>query len=371
MEPKLYWVGFSLIKGIGAVRLQILLNAFGSLETAWNASSDSLRSTGLPEKVVENVLRMRNSVDLEHVFANYQQQGINVVTWDEDAYPRRLKEISQPPPVLYVRGEILPEDDFAVAVVGTRRVTVYGRQVAAELGTFLAQNQITLVSGLARGVDAIAHDACLNAGGRTFAVLGSGVDRIYPPENRQLAERVIKQGAIISDYAPGTPPEGVNFPPRNRIISGFSMAVVVVEASDQSGALITAAFAADQSRDVLAVPGNINAPQSKGTNLLIQQGARPLLKMEDVLDALELEQVSSKQAARTLLPADKDEACLMRVLSSQPLHIDEIGEQSNLSIEKVSATLTIMELKGMVRQVGGMNYVLARETRAAYGDQYD
>jgi DNA processing protein len=253
-----------------------------------------------------------------------------------------------------------------VAIVGTRRVSAYGRQVTEELGAFLARNGITIVSGLARGVDAIAHQAAIKAGGRTLAVLGCGVDRIYPPENRQLAEKMMSSGAIISDYAPGTPPDSANFPPRNRIISGLSMAVVVVEAGETSGALITAQFAIDQGREVFAVPGNILALQSKGTNRLIQEGARPLLGAQDVLDVLNLERVTEQRAVRKVLPSDSVERQLMGVLSQEPLHVDEIRNQTGLSIDRVSATLVMMELKGLVRQVGGMNYVAVREEQAEY-----
>jgi DNA processing protein len=366
MERKAYWVGFNLVKGIGAVRLKGLLDFFGNLEIAWQAPVDALQAAGLSGRIIENLLNVRKGVDLERVWNKIQAQGIHVLTWDDAAYPHRLKEIEQPPPVLYLRGEILDEDVWCVAVVGTRRITVYGRQVAEEIASFLAQRGITLVSGLARGVDGVAHEACMRAGGRTFAVLGSGVDRIYPPEHESLANRIIERGAIISDYAPGTPPDSTNFPPRNRIISGLSLATVVIEAGETSGALITATFAAEQGRDVLAVPGNIHAPQSKGTNRLIQNGARPLLKPEDILETLELELVNEHHEARTLLPAEPVEACILQVLSSQPTHVDEIGIQSGLSIDKVSATLTLMELKGMVRHVGGMNYVSVKEAQVPY-----
>jgi DNA processing protein len=366
MERKAYWVGFNLVKGIGAVRLKGLLEFFGSLELAWQAPADALVNAGLPPKIVETLLTVRRQVDLPRIWDRLQTQGIQVMTWEDDLYPRRLKEIDQPPPVLYVRGEILDEDSWSVAIVGTRKITVYGRQVTEELAGFLARRGITVVSGLARGVDGVAHEACLKAGGRTIAVLGNGVDRVYPPEHQHLADRIRAQGALISDYPPGTPPDSTNFPPRNRIISGLSLATIVVEAGDTSGALITATFAAEQGRDVLAVPGNINAPQSKGTNRLIQQGARPLLKPEDVVEALQLELVNEHHEARTVLPTEPLEACILQVLSSQPLHVDEIGALSGLSIEKVSATLTLMELKGMVRQVGGMNYVAVREGREPY-----
>lgn len=369
MDARAYWVGFNLVKGIGAVRLKTLLDFFGSLEIAWQAPLDAFHQAGLPAKVVEKLQQVRRDVDLERIWEHIEAQGITVLTWEDSDYPRRLREIEQAPPVLYYRGELLNEDEFAIAIVGTRRVTLYGRQVAEELAVFLAQNGLTVVSGLARGVDAIAHDAVLKAGGRTLAVLGSGVDRIYPPENRQLAERITSQGAVISDYPPGTPPDGINFPPRNRIISGLSLATVIIEAGETSGALITAAFAANQGREVLAVPGNINAPQSIGCNLLIQQGARIYLKPEDVLDVLKVEQVEEKRSARRILPSDAIEASLLQVIGYEPQHVDEIRAQTGLPIEQVSATLAMMELKGMIRQVGGLNYVAVRENRGVYREK--
>jgi DNA processing protein len=268
--------------------------------------------------------------------------------------------------VLYVRGVLNPEDNWAVAVVGTRRVSTYGRQVAEEIGSYLASNGVTVVSGLARGVDAIAHQSALKAGGRTIAVLGCGVDRIYPPEHTQLAERIMANGAILSDYPIGTPPDASNFPPRNRIISGLSMATVVVEAGETSGALITAQFALDQGREVFAVPGNILAIQSKGTNKLIAEGARPLLSVHDLLDVLNLTRVTEQRESRMVLLGDETEKKLMGVLTQEPLHMDEIQIQTGLPIDRVSATLAMMELKGMVRQVGGMNYVAVRDEQATY-----
>jgi DNA processing protein len=206
----------------------------------------------------------------------------------------------------------------------------------------------------------------LKAGGRTIAVLGSGVDKIYPPEHRTLAEQMMERGAVISDYAVGTPPDASNFPPRNRIISGLSLAVVVIEAAETSSALITAEFAAEQGREVFAVPGSILAPQSKGTNRLIQKGALPLLTSDDLMQALDLTRIGEKKSARKILPADETEARVLSVLGSEPMHVDEIRNQASLPIEKVSATLALMELKGMVRQVGGMNYVAMREDQAEY-----
>jgi DNA processing protein len=366
MDEKRFWIGFNLIKGIGAVRLQALIQHFGDLEVAWKAAPADLAEAGLGRKVIERLIQARAEVDLPKLWERIESQGIKILTWQDESYPGRLREIDQPPPVLYVRGEYLPDDLFAVALVGTRRVTAYGRQITEEISAFLAANGITVISGLARGVDAIAHQSTLKAGGRTIAVLGSGVDKIYPPEHRGLAEQMTERGAIISDYALGTPPDASNFPPRNRIISGLSLAVVVIEAGETSGALITAEFAAEQGREVFAVPGSILAPQSKGTNKLIQRGALPLLTMNDLMQALDLTRVGEQKAARKVIPTDETEARLMNVLGSEPLHVDEIRNQAELPIEKVSATLALMELKGMVRQVGGMNYVAMREEQSDY-----
>src|SRR5688572_7717093 len=366
MDDKRFWIGFNLIKGIGAVRMQALIQHFGDLEIAWKAAPAELAAAGMGLKVIERVIQARENVDLEKVWEKIEKQGIKILTWEDEAYPQRLKEIDQPPPVLYIRGEYLPDDLFAVAIVGTRRATPYGRQITEELAAFLAVNGMTVISGLARGVDAIAHQTALRAGGRTIGILGSGVDKIYPPEHRALADQMMQRGAIISDYAVGTPPDASNFPPRNRIISGLSLAVVVIEAAETSGALITAEFAAEQGREIFAVPGSILAPQSKGTNKLIQNGVLPLLTPDDLMQALDLTRMGEQKAARNMIPADATEARLMNVLSSEPLHVDEIRNQAGLPIEKISATLALMELKGMVRQVGGMNYVAVREEQSDY-----
>lgn len=373
MADRIYWVGFNLVRGIGSVRVKALLDFFGDLQIAWNAPAQALAAAGLPQKAIDNFQMVRREVDLDRFAAEMERKGITALIWQDEAYPRRLKEIDQAPPVLYVRGQLQPADDWAVAIVGTRRMTAYGRQIAEESAAYLAQQGLTVVSGLARGVDGASHTAAMQAGGRTLAVLGCGVDFIYPPEHRRLAEQILEHGALVSDYAPGSAPDAANFPARNRIISGLSLATVVIEAGHTSGALITATFAAEQGREVLAVPGQIYAPQSKGTNRLIQQGARPLLEPQDILDALKLEKetVNEHRQAQLLLPADDVEASLMRVLEDEALHIDEIGVQSGLPIATVSATLTVMELKGMVRQVGAMTYMAVRESHGTYGTGSD
>lgn len=365
-DPQKYWVGFNLVKGIGAARLRGLLDYFGDVQAAWEAPPAAWQAAGLSARIVETLVKVRSGVVLDQLVERIRAQGITILTWDDGAYPAYLKEVDAPPPVLYVRGTVMDQDGWAVGIVGTRRITAYGRQVTEQLAADLALSGVTVVSGLARGVDAVAHQAALSAGGRTLAVLGSGVDRIYPPEHRRLAEEISAAGAVISDYPPGTPPEAANFPPRNRIISGLARAVVVIEAGETSGALITAAFAAEQGRAVYAVPGSIFAPQSKGANLLIRQGARPLLDSQDLLGGLDLAHAGAYRAARAVLPADATEARLLGLLSSAPLHVDEIGVQAGLPIDQVSAALVLMELKGMVRQVGGMNYVAVRESGECY-----
>jgi DNA processing protein len=246
-------------------------------------------------------------------------------------------------------------------------LTSYGRQITQELVAGLVLNGVTIVSGLARGIDAVAHKTALEHGGRTIAVLGSGPDCIYPPENRALARQIVNgRGAIVSEYGLGVQPEAKNFPPRNRIISGLSLGVIVVEAGDRSGASITARFALEQGREVFAVPGNITSPASKGTNRLIQQGAKLVTGVDDVLEELNLAMVLEHSAVQLSLPETQDEAALYEYLSAQPVHIDDLSRSTGLSSSLVSSTLTLMELKGMVRQVGGMNYVLAREPEPIY-----
>jgi DNA processing protein len=365
-DPKRYWIAFNLVKGIGSARMRALLDYFGEAQTAWEAAPAELEAAGLSVRLAEAVVQARQSGALERTWETIQKEGLSVLTWEDEAYPRRLKEIDQPPPVLYLRGELADEDQWAVAIVGTRRATAYGRQAADELAAGLARRGITVVSGLARGIDAIAHQAALKAGGRSLAVLGCGVDQIYPPEHRRLAEQLCERGGLVSDYPPGTPPEAANFPPRNRIISGLSLGVVVIEAGESSGALITASFASEQGRAVFALPGSIYAAQSKGTNRLIREGAHIYLDIPGLLEVLNLGQVSQQRAARAALPADATEAKLYAILGREPVHVDEIGALADLPIAQVSAALTLMELKGLVRQVGGMNYVAVFEEKADY-----
>jgi DNA processing protein len=361
-----YWVAFNLVRGIGPTKVRWLLDHFGDLADAWRASPEELRAAGLDRRSLDNLLTARHSIDLDRVLERIEQAGARVLTWEDPDYPRNLLNIPQPPPVLYVKGQLTAADEWAVAVVGTRHATHYGREAARELSAALARSGVTVVSGLARGIDAEAHKAALDAGGRTIAVLGSGLDQIYPPEHHALAEAITRAGALVSDYPLGTPPESLNFPPRNRIISGLSKGVVIVEAGEGSGALITADYAAEQGRDVFAVPGSIFVRTFHGTNKLIQQGAKLVLSVSDILEELNLTLVTEHKETRAVFPADPTEQRLLACLSAEPVHVDDLGVQVGLPIAQITGTLALMELKGLVRQVGGMNYVVAREARADY-----
>ncbi len=355
-----YWIAFNRVPGIGPARLRALLQVCGSVEAAWQASVQEMREAGLDRRSIESLLEHRRQLDPQAEWEKVQRAGVRVLTWDDPDYPTNLGQIPLPPPVIYVRGSLLPEDEWAVAIVGTRRASAYGREVAHHLATELAANGVTVVSGLALGIDAVAHQAALDANGRTLAVLGSGVDQIYPAKNRKLGLQIAEQGALISEYPLGTRPEAGNFPPRNRIISGLSHSVIVVEAGQRSGALITARFAAEQGRDVFAVPGSILHPSSAGCNALIQEGAIPLLSVDDVLAELNLERIREQRSVRQAVPPDPTEAVLLEHLSSEPRHVDEIVREVTMPSAQVNSLLAIMELKGLVRQVGSLRYVRAQ-----------
>ena len=361
-----YWVGFSRIPGIGRVKTSQLLEHFTSLEYAWKATEAELKKAGLDSKTVENIVHLRPRISPDDEMDSLKQYKVQALTCNSPGYPQRLKEIYDYPPVLYIRGTLLSEDESCLAVVGTRRATVYGRQVAEEIVTDLARNGITIVSGLAKGIDSIAHRAALEAGARTIAVFACGLDIVYPAENAKLAREIMEHGALISEYPIGTRPKADNFPRRNRIMSGLSFGVLVIEAGESSGALITANQALEQHREVFAVPGSILSPASRGTNHLIQEGAKLVRNYIDVLEELNLAVMAQQMEMKELLPADETESLLLRQLRREPTHIDEICRNSGLAAALVSSALTMMELKGMVKQVGGMNYVLAREMKEEY-----
>jgi DNA processing protein len=361
-----YWIAFSRVSRIGRVRVAQLESHFGRLEHAWTASSAELKAAGLDAGTVASCVAAREKVRPEEELDRLRAHGVQAITWHDPEYPKQLQEVFDRPPVLYVRGTLAPSDEWAVAVVGTRRVSVYGRQVAEELSRGLATNRVTVVSGLARGVDAIAHRTALECGGRTIAVLACGLDLVYPPEHKRLAEQIVERGALVSDYPIGTQPRSEFFPRRNRILSGMSLGVLVVEGDIKSGALITARQALEQNREVFAVPGSIYSPNSRGTNKLIQDGeAKLTLDVQDILAELNLSMAAQQIEMTELIPADETEAVLLRYLGAEPTHIDEVRRESGLPIATVTSTLAMLELKGMVRQVGRMNYVRTRETSGA------
>ena len=368
MENDKFWLGFNLVKGIGPAKLQALLDTFKDVSAAWQATERDLERIGLDRRAIATFLETRANVDLDAYVDQVRDAGVTLLTWESDNYPRYLREAPAPPPVLYVAGEVLEQDRWAVAVVGTRRLSSYGRQMTRELVTGLVQNNVTIVSGLARGIDGIAHKTAVEMGGRTIAVLGSGIDCLYPPEHRGLARRIIKEqrGAIISDYPLGTQPEAKNFPPRNRIISGLSLGVLVIEAGQRSGALITANFALEQNREVFAVPGNANSRASAGTNRLIQQGAKLVTAAEDILEELNLTMAPQQMVVQMAMPESEEEEALLEVMTREPSHVDELCRASGMSSAEVRSTLAILELKGMEQQVGGMRYVLVREGPVVY-----
>ena len=370
MSDRRYWIGFNMVKGIGPAKVRALLDHFGDLEPAWRAGRAELQAAGLDGRAIDSLEAGRKGIDLNHTLAQLDSAGLRTLCWEDDQYPRRLREIANAPPLIYYRGTFETSDDWAVALVGTRRASAYGKEAARELAGALAASGVTVVSGFARGIDATAHIAALEAGGRTIAVLGSGLDKLYPAEHGPLAERIIEHGALMTDYAPGTPPDSGNFPPRNRIISGLSLGVIVVEAGEESGALITADYAAEQGREVFAVPGNIFSRSSRGPNRLLQQGAKAALSAEDVLEELNLKMAAHQAEARAQLPlfegADETEKSLLMHLSAEPLHADELSVLASLPIATVSSALAMMELKGLVRQTSGMSYVVAREAQAVY-----
>ncbi len=256
-EERAYWVAFNHIRGVGSARVQRMVKAFGDLRSGWEASRSALSAAGMDERTTDAIVSNRPHIDPEMLLERCLKRGMRVLIWEDAEYPVRLKELPAPPPVLYLKGTLCESDSLSAAVVGTRKTTVYGREVTRMFASALASSGVTVVSGMARGIDAEAHAAALESHGRTLAVFGCGVDVIYPPEHARLARRIEESGALLSDYPPGTPPDAANFPPRNRIIAGLSVVTLVVEAGEESGALLTASYAADYGREVFAIPGSV------------------------------------------------------------------------------------------------------------------
>ncbi|MFN8377048.1 MAG: DNA-processing protein DprA [Anaerolineae bacterium] len=358
-ETRLIWLGLSLAPRFGPRRLKQILPAFGGdVHALWTASQTDLVSAGLDERAASEFTTFRSKVRLDEHARKTQAAGVRLLAWDDEAYPALLARIDDPPIILYIKGTLLAEDEMSLAIVGTRKASAYGRDVASHFARRLSEHGVTIISGLAHGIDAVAHRAALEAGGRTLAVLGSGIDIIYPYDHKGLAEDICAHGALISEFPMGTGPDRFNFPRRNRLISGLSLGVLVVEASEKSGALITATLAAEQGKDVFAVPGSIFSDASSGVNRLIQDGAKPVLNVDDILEELHLsaQAMDSRRVAEEVAFADPVEATIAAAMGSEAAHVDDIARMTGLDISALLSTLLLMELKGLIQSSGPMLY---------------
>ena len=367
MENLKYWVALNNFPKFGPIRFKRLLKYFlprdSRLENAFRAGIPELIKAGIEENIAEEFTAARREINPDRLVAKSAEEDIKVMTITDKSYPKLLTEIYNPPPLLYYKGQFDLKNDFTLAVVGTRKYTNYGQQIADYLVKDLARNNLTIVSGLALGIDALAHLAALEVGGKTIAVLGSGLDKqnIYPSQNRYLADKIIASGgAIISELPLGTPPLRHNFPQRNRLISGLSLGTLVIEAGEKSGALITAAYALEQNREVFAVPGGIHSPASAGPNNLIKDGAKVVTSPADIIETLNLTQATAYINTKKIIPEGENEKKIIFLLSFEPVHIDELVRSSGLDTAAANSTLVIMEMKGMIKNLGGMYYILAR-----------
>ncbi|GIW13207.1 MAG: DNA processing protein DprA [Tepidiforma sp.] len=360
-----YWLALRRA-GLGSTSFALLIAKFGSIGEAWQAPAGELRAAGVEEQYVRSMARVRASFDADQELEALERAGARALTWRDEGYPERLRQIAQSPPVLVVRGAAGPEFPQAVAVVGTRGVTPYGRQATESFCGALAELGVAIVSGLARGVDAIAHRVAVERGAPTVAVLAGGIDRVYPREHAGLAERICEVGCLVSEYPLGTPARRDFFPRRNRILSGLARAVLVVEAGEGSGALHTANWAFEQGRDVFAVPGSVFSPQSAGTNQLIRENTAKLVaRPEQLCEELNLlgsgAQFPLLRDAAPPKPAGagRSDDPILALLARGPLHIDELTRALGQSAAEVSGALSLLEIDGLIRQTGPMTYAIA------------
>jgi DNA processing protein len=356
------WLTLRFIPGLGNVACKNLIGRFGTPSAVFQANpGELLEIEGIREDTAQRILQRRCSTDPARVLDAVVQQGARIVPYTDPHYPPALREIHDPPVLLYLKGSDVPHRLLFVGVVGSRSPTPYGLRAAERIGQGLARRGLGVVSGLARGIDSAAHWGCLEGRGFALAVLGTGIDVLYPESNKKLCERILERGALVSEFPPGTPPEPWNFPVRNRIISGISRAIVVVEATLKSGSLITASLALEQGRDVFAVPGSVHSFKSQGCHLLIKQGARLVESADDVLEELGLNDGyhAQKDTFKEVVPPpmEEKEKTIWGLLGDDPMHIDEIAREGRLEPGEVSSVLTKMELKGLVRQLPGKMFV--------------
>lgn len=367
MSPLKYWLAINKVPNVGPVTIKKLWERFGSIEEAWKASERSIfEIEDINRPAAKAFIQNRDRIDLDKEIVEIEKQNISVLTLDNKNYPVNLKNIYDPPPVLYFKGQLLPSDTKTLGIVGTRKASRYGLEIAKKLAEGLASLGITIVSGLALGIDTAAHKGAVEAKGRTLAVLGSGVDVVYPPQNRDLAAEIEQNGAVISEFPLGTKSEKGNFPRRNRIISGLSIGVIVVEGHYDSGAMITAKYALDQGREVFAVPGNVQLEQSKGPHWLIKQGAKLVESIDDVLEDLNMivdsrmtnDKCQMSNEGINYSELNEEEKKIMLVMSQEPKHLDNISTETGLSTSQVSGLLMMLEIKKAVRQLPGKMFVL-------------
>jgi DNA processing protein len=356
-----YWIGLSLVPDIGPVISKKLLAEMGSPENIFRAGlQDLLAVKGLNRARAENIRNFRLWDYVEKQLAVVEKKGIRVVACSEAGYPRALNEIDGAPIVLYIKGEYRDDDRYGIAVVGSRKHTQYGEAVTRRMSGELASAGFTIISGMARGIDTLSHRAALSSGGRTIAVLGSGLDVYYPYENRALMEKIADAGCAISEFPPGTMPNRENFPRRNRLISGLAMGVLVVEATPESGSLITANYALEQNKEVFAVPGNITSANSEGTNRLIKEGAKAVTETGDIIEELApllRGFIKMQQRQAVSLPDEEERIC--SALTREARHVDPVSRETGLPVNRVLDLLLSLELKGVVRQSGGKRFYLA------------
>lgn len=345
------WLALSRVAGVGPVVYRHLLRHFGEPAAVLAAAVAQLVAVGLRPAVARAIAGFDDWHAVERQLRRLERAGAHLLTWADDVYPRRLREIPDAPPLLFVLGAVTPDDDLAVALVGSRAASEYGRRMARELAEGFARRGVTVVSGLARGIDAEAHAAALAAGGRTIAVLGSGVDVIYPGEHRALARAVCDRGAVVSELPMGAKPDAENFPGRNRLISGLARAVVVVEAAERSGSLITANLAAEQGREVFAVPGPVGAPSS-GTHRLIRDGAKLTESAADVLEEVAPRLLEGAVTRRSFRPTAEEQRVLAAI-GRETVHVDTVILRSGMPAGEVLPLLLGLELKGVVGQMPG------------------
>jgi DNA processing protein len=350
------WIALSRVKGLGCASFKKLAAHFTDPTAALSASPAELGIAGLDKDVIEGLVGFSDWAQAEAEVRRARDAGVRIVPFIDPDYPARLRAIADPPPVLYVKGEINAADERAVAIVGSRSASDYGRRVARNICHGLASLGFTVVSGMARGIDGTAHETALDGGGRTIAVLGSGVDRIYPPEHERLSQRISRQGAVISELPLGTRPVAFNFPARNRLISGLSLGVVVVEATEKSGSLITAAHALEQNREIFAVPGEVGSSRSRGAHRLIREGAKLVENADDIIE--EIARPKGAGRPQRVLPQNcgDDTRKIFDLFQERILHIDEVIESSGLSSAQVSRILLELELQGFLRQLPGNRY---------------